>query len=526
MFGALPYLELRIAVNQARTIARSPWRLLAWLAYFVYAGVMIYLRSHNGLASRANSLPSRELATTFAGLAMLVVGISIFTGTGNSVRPFRTRADAALLSRAGVSARSLVLWLQFRAIVGRSWYFIGFAFFYGGVLTPMNGGLPLFGLVAILTVFVSLVAATIPLPVFLAALQGWRMPLRVVGGGIMAVGAFFSVDVGINLLAKNAHLPHTIAAGAALYVHVVPLGPGDVFRSALGGNPTLEIVLIAIVVAATFAASALARDIYPELCQASFALFDRVSRVRRGEMKASNAAVSRRVPLGAAVLLWKNSLTFARSPSVKSAFIVMTIVSIGLGMLLGFVVRDPDPADLVIASGLPLLLLALVGFLSSFALAVDVGKPYWWLTGGSLFARLVYWTIGESRRPALIFGAGILAETIVGEMGFGSIAPTLAAVAAWWGMYAVGTLIFVIVPGSIDRRGPGMVLRLIASGVPLIAIILTSGLSYVVFHNVTVAFVVMTLAALGFGFAAVALAAARLAYGGGAQFAIAAAEQV
>ena len=524
MFGALPYLEFRVAVNQARAIVRSPWRLLAWLFYFVYVSGMIYLRSRTGLASKANPLPSRELATTFAGLAMVVVGISIFTGAGNSVRPFRTRADAVLLPRAGVSARSLVLWLQFRTIVGRSWYFIGFALFYGGLVTPMNGGLPLLGLVAVLSVLVSLVAATIPLPVFLAALQGWRTPLRVVGGGVMAVGVLFGVDVGINALTKNAHLPHTISAGAAAYVHVVPLLPGDVLRSALGGNPTLEIVLFVIVVAATLAAAALARDIYPELCQASFALFDRVNQVKRGEVKASNVFVRRRVPLGAAVLLWKNSLAFARSPSLKGAFVVMTIVSIGLGALLGLIVRDPDPADLIVAAGLPLLLLAIVGFLSSFALAVDVGKPYWWLTGGSLFERLVYWTIGESRRPALVFGAGIFAETIVGKMGFGSIAPTLAAVAAWWGMYAVGTLIFVIVPGSIDRRGPGMMLRLIASGVPLIAIVLAYGLGYIAFHNVTLGFIAMTLAALGFGFAAVALAATRLAYGGGAQFARAAAE--
>ena len=524
MFGALPYLEFRIAVNQAKSVVRSPWRLLAWMLYFAYIFGSIYLRSHRNHESTANALPSRELATTIAGAALMLIGISILTATGDAVRPFRTRADATLLPRAGVSARALVLWLQLRTIVGRSWNFIGFALFYAVQFVPMRGGFSLLACVSLLTVLVTVATAALQLPVYLASLQGWRSGLRTLGALFVAGGLTFGAYVGVNTLVHSAYVPHAIAAATAAYIATIPLVPGDVLRSALNGNPTLYAMLVAIVIGATFFASSLAADVYPELVAASFAYFDRTNRAPLGERKASSIALDRRVPLGTAVLLWKNTLVFRRTSSMRVVFTVGFFVSIGLGTLLGFVLRDPDPQGIVITAGVPVMLLAAVSFASTFRLAVDVGKPFWWLTGGSLFERLMYWTIGESRRPALIFGAGILAETTVGGLRWGAVAPTLAGVALWWAMYAIGTFVFVLVPDTIDRRGPGLILRFVTSSVPLLIAVGAGGAAYALTHNALAAFVVTIFFALCIGLGSLALAAQRLAYGGGAQFARAAAE--
>jgi hypothetical protein len=91
-------------------------------------------------------------------------------------------------------------------------------------------------------------------------------------------------------------------------------------------------------------------------------------------------------------------------------------------------------------------------------------------------------------------------------------------------MYAIGTFVFVFVPGVIDRRGPGMILRFVTSCVPLLIIVGTGGVAYSLMRNALAAFAVTIVFALCVGLGSLALAAQRLAYGGGAQFARAAAE--
>ncbi len=524
MFGALPYLEWRIARNQFRALLRSPWRLLAWVLYAAYLGGMIYLRAHpRSHASPAPSMLSRELATTIAGVALLMTGATILTSTGNGVRIFRSKADALLLPRAGVGGRDLVLWLQLRTIVGRAWYFVGFVLFYVVGIAP-NGASQL-GWTTLLTVLVSLSTATLGLPIYLASITGLRTAIRTFGGCTLAAGFVFAIAVGAQWLAHQHALPAAVTATANAYLAHVTLAPGDVIRGALGGSPALYLALVAVIIIATLAAYALAADVYPELTEASFRLFDVVERARRGEAKVARATTSTRVPAGAAILLWKSALVFSRSPSAKILFAVSVLVALILGTLLGFVLQDPDPQGLIVTAGMPLLLLAVVGFASTFSLAADVSKPYWWLTGGSLFERLVYWTIGETRYAAAAFGIGVLIETIVGGLGIVAALATISACALWWSTYAVGTLVFIVLPGQIDRRGPGMMLRFITGWIPLLILVGFYGAAFALGHNVAIAFVVMTSAAIAMGLGALALAAERLAYGGGATFARAAAEQ-
>jgi len=270
----------------------------------------------------------------------------------------------------------------------------------------------------------------------------------------------------------------------------------------------------------------LSGDVYPELYEAATRVFERAERVRRGEtqVRLTQATSARRVPIGAAVLLWKNGLVFARSSGRKIVLAVSAVIWLGVSALLGFALRDADSASVVVAIAPAILLLAAVGFTTSFAIAEDVGKPFWWLTGGSLFTRLLVWTIGETRRSAVIFAAGIGVEMLVAGYVIESISATIAAISLWWMMYAVGVLVFILLPAQLDRSGPGFALRFFVVGIVLLPPLLVFAVVLVATHAPPIACVATALTAIGVGAGSIALGAARLAHGGGAQFARAAAE--
>lgn len=450
MFGALPYLEVRLLRNRIRAIVKSPLRLLMWLGWGSYIGFMTFLRARGTHTGLQQSLPTAPLATTIAGALLLFAGLTVFAAAGGSVRPFRLKADATFFARAGVSSRVLVLWLQLRAMFGRSWYFIALLVFYSFAFVPARSGISLVAAIALLAGLATLAVTALQLPTFLLAIRGYRRLARGIAMVLLLYGVVLALAAPLDIATHMRELPALLHAFALRYHTVVSWAPGDLIRSALSGNPFVPIGLITVAALATAFTWVLSGDVYPELYEAATRVFDRVERVRRGEtqVRLTHATSARRVPIGAAVLLWKNGIVFARSGGRKIVLAVSAVIWLGVSVLLGFALRDADSASVVVAIAPAILLLAAVGFTTSFAIAEDVGKPFWWLTGGSLFRRLLVWTIGETRRSAVIFAAGVGVEMLVAGYAIESVSATIAAISLWWMMYAVGVLVYILLPAQ------------------------------------------------------------------------------
>ena len=526
MFGALPYLEVRLLRNRIRAIVKSPLRSLMWIGWGFYIGFMTFLRTRGAHTNLQQSLPTAALATTVAGALLLFAGSTVFAAAGGSVRPFRLRADATFFTRAGVSTRALVLWLQLRAMFGRSWYFIAMLVFYSFAFVPARSGISLVVAIALLAGLATLAVTALQLPTFLLAIRGYRALVRGIAIVLLLVGMILALAAPCDIATRMQGLPALLQSLATQYHTIVSWAPGDLIRSALTGNPLLPIGLVLVSALATALTWMLGGDVYPELYEAATRVFDRVERVRRGEtqVRLTRVTSAQRVPVGAAVLLWKNGLVFARSSGRKIVLAISAAIWLGVSVLLGFALRDADSASVVVAIAPAALLLAAVGFTTSFAIAEDVGKPFWWLTGGTLFYRLLMWTIGETRRSAAIFGAGVGVEMLVAGYLIDSISATIAAVSLWWMMYAVGVLVFILLPAQLDRSGPGFALRFLVVGIVLLPPLLVFAVVLAATHATTLACAATAATAIGVGCGSIALGAARLAHGGGAQFARAAAE--
>ena len=526
MFGALPFLEVRLLRNRIRAILKSPLRLLMWLGWGLYIGFMTFLRTRGQHTGLQQSLPTAPLATTIAGALLLFAGLTVFAAAGGSVRPFRLRSDATFFARAGVSSRTLVLWLQLRAMFGRSWYFIAMLVFYSFAFVPARSGISLVAAIALLAGLATLAVTALQLPTFLLAIRGYRRLARGIAMVLLLYGVVLALAAPLDIATHMRELPALLHAFALRYHTVVSWAPGDLIRSALSGNPFVPIGLITVAALATAFTWVLSGDVYPELYEAATRVFDRVERVRRGEtqVRLTHATSARRVPIGAAVLLWKNGIVFARSGGRKIVLAVSAVIWLGVSVLLGFALRDADSASVVVAIAPAILLLAAVGFTTSFAIAEDVGKPFWWLTGGSLFRRLLVWTIGETRRSAVIFAAGVGVEMLVAGYAIESVSATIAAISLWWMMYAVGVLVYILLPAQLDRSGPGFALRFFVVGMVLVPPLLVFAVVLVAMHAPTIACIATALTAIGVGCGSIALGATRLAHGGGATFARAAAE--
>ena len=501
MFGALPYLEVRLLRNRIRAIVKSPLRLLMWLGWGSYIGFMTFLRARGTHTGLQQSLPTAPLATTIAGALLLFAGLTVFAAAGGSVRPFRLKADATFFARAGVSSRVLVLWLQLRAMFGRSWYFIALLVFYSFAFVPARSGISLVAAIALLAGLATLAVTALQLPTFLLAIRGYRRLARGIAMVLLLYGVVLALAAPLDIATHMRELPALLHAFALRYHTVVSWAPGDLIRSALSGNPFVPIGLITVAALATAFTWVLSGDVYPELYEAATRVFDRVERVRRGEtqVRLTHATSARRVPIGAAVLLWKNGIVFARSGGRKIVLAVSAVIWLGVSVLLGFALRDADSASVVVAIAPAILLLAAVGFTTSFAIAEDVGKPFWWLTGGSLFRRLLVWTIGETRRSAVIFAAGVGVEMLVAGYAIESVSATIAAISLWWMMYAVGVLVYILLPAQLDRSGPGFALRFFVVGMVLVPPLLVFAVVLVAMHAPTIACIATALTAIEIG---------------------------
>ena len=110
---ALFLLELTVAKNNICRMLRSPLRLTLWTVYIGFLLIAGFFRIHASTRyPTPSSIVSPALASAFGGVYLAALGGSIAYHAFGNVKAFRSRAEALLFSNAGLSSRTITIWLQ------------------------------------------------------------------------------------------------------------------------------------------------------------------------------------------------------------------------------------------------------------------------------------------------------------------------------------------------------------------------------------------------------------------------------
>lgn len=451
-FSALWYFESRRIVNFVRKAVKEPARLIVWILFIAWFGFSAwerYVASGHALAARMN-----EPTASIIGFSVIgVLALLAMQGARGRVGTFSDTADARFLNASHLDERFVVLWLQLRSAfatvarlsVGIILYVVLFA-----RANAAGAAIALIGFVALTSI--------IALPAFIL---GRRIGTRVVT--ILCV-------IAAGLAACAAILPALSFAfplPAWLTNALIHLGVGHAVIQLWGGLWIWLATLwlgIALLVAVAVAAS---HDLYPELYTATQIWAARWSRARGGinfnrPKRGVERAESRSTPLrGVAISIWKEQLTYLRSPGARTMFFIELGIALVGGAIAGFIGRH-NPGTmwtiLIAAFGTIILLLAISGT----SLAHDLSKPIWWLGVGSTFSKLAAWTFATSLDSMLVLILGILAVSIAAGIPLLAIAGVSLALLIPFLVRAIGVVTYAFLPGAIDRRGPVAMLRMLA----------------------------------------------------------------
>jgi hypothetical protein len=334
-------------------------------------------------------------------------------------------------------------------------------------------------------------------------------------------------------VARVAAVDKVALAGAGrLLVRVVAAAPpGSFLPAALAGRPAAAAALLAVAAAGIAVAALAGGDCYPELWRASLPQFTvrRARRERRSltederrDLRAATLpgvlggrgtarAGRSRVPPGAWTVLWLEWLTTRRRGAWRIALVLGGALAVGVWA--GLAGRS-DPGLLAAILG-PACYFVLVGnAAATVRLAATIGKPLWWLSAAPLRARLAAWTLAGTLRQAVPIVAGVLVAAALAGQPTLAAAGVAAGLALPWLSRAMALLTYTLLPSTIDLRGPGALLRLLANLVlllPVAAVALPAGL---LTGALLPAVLAGAAAAAAEGFALLLAAAARIAGNG------------
>jgi hypothetical protein len=449
----LAYLEWRHAVNQFKTILRSPGRSLLWAPYVLMLALFMWTRTLGGTHAHGALAIGHRYADAAAGLYAGSFGLAIAIAARGTVYAFRNPAEAIFFSNAGIPPLQIALWLQLRKLAGGATRWLaGIAYFFFAFVPASAGPLATArGLGA--AVLAIVLQMSVALPAFLVARGRLQRPVALCGWALAAAGFAFGT------LATAA--PATASRLAAL-AHV---DPGSVPSALVAGKPLAVLAAGALLAGLVLAVALLGGDALPELYAAS--LRTPVARRREAAAKGTNAASSsaRRIPQGALALVWKEWVEFCRGQGNVRGYFAAVAFSAAAGAGLAIVAArshdDSITASLAVTAALALVILAPAG--ASYRIASDLGKPLFWLSPAPLRARVAAWTFARSWRAALAIGCAPLCAALVLGDGALAFAALPVAFAAYWSLQALGVGLFALLPNRADARGPMALVRTAAT---------------------------------------------------------------
>ena len=508
--GALAYLDFSRLRNAIRVVFKQPSRLLVWLFFAGYIALLAWQR----ISLHHNRVIFPDLrdpyATVVAGIMIAVIGITLgATAATGRINNFQDPADAFYLARSSVNERIVFFWLVLRSIFVNAWRLI---FALALVIIYYARGSfegAAFGLLGVM-LFLQVSAV----PVWMAARKArWIAQVWYVLG---AAGL---------LLAGGALLPAAWPAAVVIQERLVALGLGTVVLSIWHGQPLALAGTYACMIAAMACGALMAGDIYPELYASSRHVAERRTRMRRSPFGLmSNVATAQGTTRSADtrlrgpwVEIWKQ-LAFLRRRNGRAIAAGIIGAGLAIGLIAGFAERRDSSLGIAIAT--PVLLIVFIYLtLSGVSLAKDLSKPLWWIGDGTLWTKLLAWTIGSSI-PAMLFLA--LIALAGGATGAPSATPILLAAALLLPLIVrcIAVLVYAIFPSQIDQRGPAAAVRMLAMYLSLLPPLAGGVLAGIFLRDATLGFVTAFIVFAAEGASALAIAAWRIG-GRGAEFALA-----
>ncbi|MDQ6779747.1 MAG: hypothetical protein M3Z37_01155, partial [Candidatus Eremiobacteraeota bacterium] len=109
-----------------------------------------------------------------------------------------------------------------------------------------------------------------------------------------------------------------------------------------------------------------------------------------------------------------------------------------------------------------------IGSQASVTLSSEIRRPVWWLTKSELRERLLVWAAAGLLRvaPPLVLGEIVAGVVLHNWLFFAGALPLTVALLML--IRAIGLACYVILPGRNDLRGPGFLLRFLATYLLLI----------------------------------------------------------
>jgi hypothetical protein len=476
---ALLYADVRAAINQIKSIRRSPGRVLIWLLFVLVIAAGIAARVVRALVPHGASyhvFAPRDAVDVIAGFTIIGLGITLAHGS-RMAGLFAHPAEARFIIGSPATPFVATLYVQLRDIIVNGAR-RGLALLYGALIylpDRLGPGGFIRDLVLILAAFAAI--AALPLARQLMPLR-YRPVAIVAGWAIAALGVLPL----LHDLASAVPLPPPadLIAGAL---------PGwDPGRLLLAGPPAqgLAIAVVLALVAALFVFVARrARDAYPELYELSMRRLQRTEGLRsrmlglsganagaRARARPLAAPAPTRVPGGVLIFVWRAWTEYRRTNSARSTGIETALLLAG-GYAAGRFASGHDALVVLPFASTLSTLLFLYALARSAALAGELRRPMFWLSDATLFERLCGLALAHTWRLiawfvliAIGLAAGRAAPATVAASALGGSAAVMLAVAVGYASYA-------LLPYEIDQRGPLMVARWLSGyvlAIPPIAI--------------------------------------------------------
>jgi hypothetical protein len=450
--SALWYLEWRQIANRVKRAFATPSRALIYVLAGAYLIFMSFVRSRSASPLGATAPEPYASALLFAYITAL--GIVMYGGASGIVGAFGSTADARFLTGSLINQRAVTLWLQLRRCAASMARMIFTMVLYTLILGPgTSTGIT----VSVLGGTAAATASAIPM-LKLRNVIGTRTAQSV--AGLVAVLGIFPMAI------LFASLPGGRAVDAAHGIE--HLGAGHAFNQLFAGSPLAIGALYAFTALVVVLAYAAGTDLYPDLYAASMRSLQFRTFARRGgsvmlTVHHTYRSGATRVPFafavlrGAWVLVWKEWIAFARSPSMQRSLAFGVVACAAVGWIFGntaYLSSDRFHTAMGFMSVAGNMVVLFVAMGSAIGLSADIAKPLWWMGPDSLWRRLLAWTVGTSWRLGVCLVIAAIGWSIglrSWQMAAAAIPSTIAVVLC---LRAVGLVIYALFPSTLDQRGP------------------------------------------------------------------------
>jgi hypothetical protein len=494
--AALAWLDLHLAINRLRSIARNPRRLIPWLVVLAWFGLSLFGRfafSRHGQPFTGSGLGQAvgRFSVLAPGLSFAALGWCVWRGATRAPVSFKSPADGVFLIIGGFPSRLVLTWLAVRTLRGTAFI----ALFYTALLVATPLGLStarsVLGAVGLAFLFGCLFACG--LAAFSAGRRVSAAVPRLVGIVMVAVGAL-SVGPALIVLAGS---DSTSALGSFRFLFDLP--PGAWVVSAFSGSLVAVVLLAGASVLLATVGVVFAGDCYPEIWATSTRVFvvRRVMResgglmaygqmrraLREANLSKKPEVVSRRseigrgVPGGAWTLAWKEWVMVKRTGGGIRMHAAVVVAAFAAGLVLGLATAH-SRLGFILAVEVPFFWIFFTG-LRSIQLAHDLRSPLWWLSPSPVWARLLVWTLTRAIRYSLPVSAFLAAYLVAqGRSASDEVGAIVLCVVASWLMQIVGIATYSL-PALSDRRLTQMI-RFLAISAFLIPVGVAAALGAVV----------------------------------------------